>query len=162
MPRKTTINLQFDGCFDQRKLAELAPHLPATYSALNRLCPWRKGKWPTRVHCMTRAKIVAGRRRGAGHGYTYVGSKSDEHDIWMSPYLSRLGLWMVLVHESLHHGFPDAGEGEINCVLVPQIYLEVFNKKLTPDVARKNGLGAPAPGVGDRSYCTRLEAPRGC
>ena len=41
MPRKkTTIQLQFDPCFDQAKLAELAPHLPATYGVMNRLAPW--------------------------------------------------------------------------------------------------------------------------
>lgn len=150
---KKTIQLQFDSCFDQQKLTELAPHLPSTYAALNRLAPWRRGRWPTRIHCMTHSKIVAGRRRGAGHGYTHVGSAKDEHDIWMNPFMTTAGHWLVLVHESIHHSHPDSSESEINCVLVPQIYLEVFDRKLDPEWARSQGLGAPQKNVGDRSYC---------
>lgn len=151
VPRKTTINLQFDPCFDQQKLAELAPHLPATYSVMNEMAPFRRGRWPTRVHCMSHSKIIDGRKRGAGHGYTYPG----EDGIWINPTMTVQGHWLVLVHENFHHAWPDATEQEINCRLVPEVYKRVFGKRLDPEWARRHGLGSPVPGVGDRSFCTR-------
>ena len=152
MPKKkTTIQLQFDPCFDQAKLAELAPHLPATYGVMNRLAPWRKGRWPSRVRCMTSKKIVDGRKRGAGHGYVYP--PSDARAIWMNPHMTPQGLLLVLIHENCHVAWPDATESEINCVLVPQIYCEIFGVELDPAWARSQGLGSPVPGVGDRSFC---------
>jgi hypothetical protein len=143
--------LHFDTCFDDDKLAEFAHLLPDTYRALNELAPWRKGKWPVRVRCMTNKQVVSGRRRGAGHGMTYVRG-SDSKYIWMNPHMSVMGLWLVLIHENLHHAFPDATEEELNNVLVPFIYEDVTGKKLDKKMARKHGLGPPQPGIGDRGY----------
>ena len=146
---KKTIQLHFDSCFDPAKLAEIAPLLPATYGAMNSMAPFRKGKWPTQIHCMSHSKIIAGRKRGAGHGYTYPG----EDGIWINPTMTVAGHWLVFVHENFHHAWPDATEEEINCRLVPQAYQMVFGKKLNPEWARSQGLGSPVPGVGDRSFC---------
>lgn len=144
--------LHFDDCFDERKLRKLAENLPATYAALNKLAPWRRGRWPSRVRCMSHESIVEGRSRGAGHGYTHVSGRGS-NEIRMNPHMSPEGHWLVFVHENLHHGFPDATESEINCVLVPEVYERVFGKRLDPAWARKHGIGAPVAGVGDRSYC---------
>lgn len=146
------MKLHFDECFDQDKILWVAQYLPATYAVLDELAPWRKGKWPGRVRCMSTSSIVDGRARGAGHGFTYTEGRGSG-EIWMNPHMSELGHWLVLVHENCHHGWPDATEGEINCVLVPEVYRRVFGKKLTPETGRRHGLGAPAAGVGDRSYC---------
>ncbi len=143
------MKIHFDECFPRSKVVELSATLPKTYHELNRMCPWRKGKWPTKVHCMTDGKISSMRRHGAGHGYTYPRG----HEIWMNHYMSGPGFWLVFVHENLHHGYPDATEAEINCVHLPKIYKAVFGKTLTPEYARRHGVGAPAAGVGDRSYC---------
>lgn len=143
--------LKFDTCFDDCKIADFAHLLPDTYRELNKYCPWRKGKWPTRVRCMTNAQIISGRKRGAGHGFTY-NQGNDKRYIWMNPHMSPLGLWLVLIHENLHHGFPDATEDELNNVHVPHVYEEVTGKKLNKKAARKAGLGPPKPGIGDRGY----------
>ncbi len=147
------MNLEFDPCFDQKKIIRLSSVLPQTYAELNKMAPWRKGKWPTKVHCMTDSKIVEGRKRGAGHGFTFVGGGRSNNSVWMNCYMSVVGHWLVLTHESLHHSHPDASEQELNCILVPHIYKQVFGKKLTPEYGRRHGLGSPVPGVGDRSYC---------
>lgn len=144
-----SLNLQFDPCFDRDKIVRLSAVLPKTYAELDRLAPWRKGKWPTKIHCMTDSKILDGRRRGAGHGYTYPG----RNGIWMNHHMTLVGHWLVLVHENGHHAWPDATEQELNCVIVPRVYKRVFGKVLTPEYGRRHGLGSPVPGVGDRSYC---------
>lgn len=143
--------LHFDTCFNDCKVAEMSALLPATYDVLNELAPWRKGRWPTRVHCMSKEKILDGRKRGAGHGATYV-SGVDSNSIWMNPHMTPAGLWLVFIHENLHHAFPDATEDELNNVLVPHVFEEVTGKKLNTVWARKQGIGPPQPGIGDRGY----------
>lgn len=145
MPRQVT----FDRCFNDDKVRQVSVYLPATFEALNEMAPWRKGKWPTRVRCMTHAQIIQGRRRGAGHGFTYIRGNT----IWMNAHMTAMGYWLVYVHENLHHAFPDATEEELNCRELPQVYREVFGRTLTAAFARKHGVGSPVPGVGDRSYC---------
>lgn len=144
-----TYKLHFDDCFDPVKIEKLSRLLPRTYAALDELAPWMKGKWPTRVHCMSDGDIVKGRKKGAGHGYTF----HDGNEVWINPHMTQEGHWLVLVHEFLHHGFPDATEPEINCTLVPHVYKQVFGKKLDPAWARQHGIGSPVEGVGDRSFC---------
>ena len=146
------MKLHFDPCFDEKKILWVAQYLPATYAVLDELAPWRKGKWPAKIKCMSEREISDGRRRGAGHGHTYT-SGSDSNTIWMNRYMSKEGHWLVLVHENCHHAWPDMTEAEINCSRVPEIYRRVFGKKLTPEYGRKHGLGAPVAGVGDRSFC---------
>lgn len=143
--------LHFDACFDDCKLAQISGYLPETYAVLNKLCAWRRGRWPKRIHCMSKSQIVSGRARGAGHGMTYTRGRSS-NEIWMNPYMSPLGLWLVLIHENLHHGFPDASEDELNNVLVPVVYELVTGKELPKKAARAAGLGPPEPGIGDRGY----------
>lgn len=140
--------LRFDTCFDDCKIAEFSGYLPDTYRALNRMAPWIKGRWPNRVHCMSKRDVVAGRRRGAGHGATYL----ERREIWMNPHMTSAGLWLVFIHENLHHAFPDATEDELNNVLVPEVFQEVTGKKLNRAWARKQGIGPPEPGIGDRGY----------
>jgi hypothetical protein len=150
-----TLALRFDPCFDQWKLRELAPHLPAAYKALNELCPWRRGRWPTRVRCLSKSRIEEGRARGAGHGMTYVGCSMGSggcNEIWINPYMTVPGHYLVLIHENLHHGFPDATEDELNNVLVQRVYRRATGRKLQSAWARKHGLGPPRPGIGDRGY----------
>lgn len=149
------MNLTFDRCFDRAKVQELLPLLPATYEALNELCPWRNGRWPTRVRCLTASQIARGRSHGAGHGMTYVGCSRGQggcNQIWINPFMTVPGHWLVLVHENLHHGFPDATEDELNNVLVQDVYKRVTGKRLPSAWARKHGLGPPKPGIGDRGY----------
>lgn len=141
--------IRFDDCFDREQVKEVARRLPATYRALNELAPWRKDKWPRRVRCMTEKEIINGRKRGAGHGYTYGG---DSKSIWLNPHMNTLGLWLVFIHENLHHAFPDATEHELNNVLVPWVYRKVTGKTFPKDKARKAGIGPPEPGIGDRGY----------
>lgn len=143
------MNLEFDPCFDQKKIIKISAHLPQTYAELNRLAPFRNGRWPTKIHCMSDSKVIEGRMRGAGHGYTYPG----KNGIWMNHNMTTTGYWLVLVHESLHHAWPDATEKELNCRYVPRIYEAVFGKVLTPEFGRRHGLGSPLPGMGDRSFC---------
>ena len=144
--------LHFDECFktpaNVRKLEKMAELLPATYVAMNELTRWRHGRWPSRIHCMSRERIIEGRSRGAGHGYTYVG----DNDIWLNPHMTWQGYWIVLVHESMHHAFPDATEDEINNKLVPEIVERVLGHKKSAAWYRKHGLGPPEPGIGDRGY----------
>jgi len=147
---KKSYRLHFSPCFPQDKVLEVASRLPATYATLNELAPWRKGKWPTEVKCMSHSDIINGRKKGAGHGFTMLDNDST---IYLNAHMTPTGIWLVTVHEFLHHGFPDAGESEINCVHVPWVYRRVFGKKLTPEEGRRHGLGSPVPGVGDRSYC---------
>lgn len=145
MPRQVV----FDRCFHDEKVRWLSRYLPDTFDAMNALAPWRKGKWPTRVKCMSHERIREGRSHGAGHGYTFIRGNT----IWMNAHMTPQGYWLVYVHENLHHAFPDATESELNCVHLPQIYRYVFGRTLTPAYARKHGVGSPVPGVGDRSYC---------
>jgi hypothetical protein len=147
------VDLRFDPCFDDAKLSRVEPYLPRTYAVLNAMAPWRRGRWPTRVKCMSDRRIAEGRRRGAGHGLTYVCSGGHCRDVWINPYMTWQGHWLVLVHESLHHAFPDATEAEINCVLVPNVFQRVFGRRMSHAWGRQHGLGSPVPGVGDRSYC---------
>jgi hypothetical protein len=143
------MKLVFDPCFPQGKIVKLSATLPKTYHELDKMCPWRKGKWPTRVHCMTDNEISKMRTRGAGHGYTYQRGNA----IWLNHYMTQTGYWLVFTHENLHHGWPDATEPEINCVHLPRVYKAVFGQALDPDFARRHGVGSPVEGVGDRSYC---------
>jgi hypothetical protein len=143
------VKLVFDPCFPQDKIVKLSATLPKTYHELDKACPWRRGKWPRQVHCMTDSKIASMRKHGAGHGYTYPRGNA----IWMNHYMTQTGYWLVFVHENLHHGYPDATEAEINCVHLPRVYRAVFGRTLDPDFARRHGVGSPVPGVGDRSYC---------
>src|SRR5262245_11111028 len=142
------MDLRFNSCFRPEVLRELKPTLPATYAALNELAPWRRGRWPTRVRCMDEAEIIDGRSRGAGHGYTRV----SERGIWMNHHMTLPGHWLVLVHENLHHAFPDATESELNNVLVPRVYERTSGRKMDTRWARRHGLGPPQPGIGDRGY----------
>ena len=96
-----SLSLQFDPCFDRDKIIRLSSVLPQTYAALDKMAAWRKGKWPTKIHCMTDSKIVEGRRRGAGHGFTYPGRNA----IWMNHHMTLVGHWLVLVHENMHHAW---------------------------------------------------------
>jgi len=143
--------LTFDPCLDQQKVEWLITTLPATYDSLNKLAPWMKGKWPKRVRCMSNKEIVSGRQRGAGHGFTRVGERRPS--IWLNPHLSQPGYWLVFTHECLHHGFDDGSEGELNCVLLPHVFREVFGKKLDPEWARRHGVGSRTPNYRDRSFC---------
>jgi len=147
-----THELTFDGCLDQQKVEWLITTLPAMYGVLNELAPWRKGKWPTRVRCMSDQRIIEGRKRGAGHGFTYTSGR-DKNSIWLNPYLSREGYFLVFAHENLHHGFPDATEQELNCTHLPYVYREVFGRWPGHEWARSHGVGSAVPGVGDRSFC---------
>lgn len=147
------IQIGFDDCFPRAKIRRLMPLLPKTYAALDELAPWREGKWPTRVHCMSAEQILEARPHGAGHGSTYVCETGECNEVWINPFMSWEGLWLVLVHENLHHAYPDATEDEINCLHVPAVYERVFGRKRTHDWFRRHGLGAPVAGVGDRSYC---------
>lgn len=144
--------LTFEGCFDKGKLRTLIERLPATYAVLNRMVS-APVKWPTRVRCMKDSKIRRGRRKGAGHGYTYMhGPKSDT--IWLNHYMTASGYWLVFTHENLHHAFPDATEDEINCSHLPYVYEQVFDEPWPGHAwARSQGVGSPKPGTGDRSYC---------
>lgn len=147
------MNLRFDPCLDRAKLARVEPYLARTYAVLNQMAPWRRGKWPTRIRCLPDSRIVEGRKRGAGHGMTYTCSHGRCNDIWISRYMTWQGYWLVLVHENLHHAYPDATEQEINCVLVPHVFRKVTGQRWSHAWGRKHGIGSPAPGVGDRSYC---------
>lgn len=142
----------FDRCFDPDKIEWLISTLPKTYQELNARAPWMRGRWPTRVKCMSNQRIVEGRARGAGHGYTYSRGRGS-HTIWMNPHMTKAGHWLVFVHENLHHAWPDAEESELNCEHLPSIFKSVFNKHYDHEWARKNGVGSPVAGVGDRSYC---------
>lgn len=153
MSRISVQEIEFDSCLDQKKVEWLITTLPATYGVLNEMAPWRKGKWPTRVHCMTDQRIVEGRKRGAGHGYTYTQGR-DKNSIWLNPHLSQWGYWLVFTHENLHHAFDDASEGELNCVLLPDVFSKVFRKRWPGhDWARSHGVGSRTPDFGDRSFC---------
>lgn len=100
--------------------------------------------------CMSDNDIAEGRSRGAGHGYTYTGR--GKMQVWLNRHMTWQGYFLVLCHEFLHHGYPDATEAEINCVHLPRIYERVFGERLDPEWARRHGIGAPMP-FGDRSYC---------
>ena len=56
------LTLKFNNCFSPAVLAELEPLLPATYACMDQLAPWRRGRWPTRIHCMDEREIVGGLR----------------------------------------------------------------------------------------------------
>lgn len=141
--------VSFDPCFDQKKLVYLASTLPRTYAVLDKMVS-KPVKWPTRVQCMSDSAIMKGRRRGAGHGYTYQGGKT----IWLNHHMTKEGYWLVFVHENLHHAFPDATESELNCLHLPAVYERVFRRRWPGhDWARQHGVGSPQPGTGDRSYC---------
>lgn len=142
---------RFEPCFDRNKLTELIVLLPLTYAALDTYAPWRRGEWPTKVRCMKDSRIVEGRKRGAGHGYTYTSGREAD-TIWMNPHMSSEGYWLVFVHENLHHAFPDATEHEINNVHVQHVYKTVFKRRMDPSWACKHGLGPPEPHIGDRGY----------
>jgi hypothetical protein len=142
------MRLAFNSCFRPEILRELEPTLPATYAAMNALAPWREGKWPTRVHCMDENKIIGGRSRGAGHGQT----RQNSNEIWLNHHMTLPGHWIVLVHENLHHAFPDATESELNNVMVPWVYQNTFGEKMNKRWARRHGLGPPQPGIGDRGF----------
>lgn len=148
------MDLQFSGCFDDAKLRLVQPLLGPTYRELNDMAPWLKGRWPTEVVCFTHKEIVDGRRRGAGHGMTKVGcqDQSDCNTIWLNAHMTPAGIWLVLIHENLHHAFPDATEDELNNVLVPEVFERVTGRELPRRWARKQGLGPPRPGIGDRGY----------
>lgn len=146
------MKIHFDECFDRSKVLWVAKYLPATYAVLDELAPWRKGKWPSKIRCMSDTAIFDGRRRGAGHGYTFT-SGSGSGEIWMNADMTKEGYLLVLIHENIHHGWPDMTEQELNCRMLPRIWKMVMGKKLDPDWARGHGIGAPAPMVGDRSYC---------
>jgi hypothetical protein len=139
----------FDSCLDENKLIELIVLLPRTYEELDKYAPWLNGRWPTRVHCMTNARIIEGRKRGAGHGYTY-NNGPQSNSIWLNPHMTAEGYWLVFVHENLHHAFPDATELEINNVHVPNIYRQVFRRPMNKAWAKRHGLGPPMCGIGDR------------
>lgn len=141
----------FSTCFPRSKVLALWPRLDPTYAELDRLAEWRGGRWPKHIRCMGKAQIVDGRRRGAGHGFTYV--RGDDKDaIWMNPHMSVLGYHLVLIHENLHHAFPDATENELNNVLVPYVYTQATGELLSKESMREAGLGPPEPGIGDRGY----------
>ena len=142
------LTLKFNNCFSPAVLAELEPLLPATYACMDQLAPWRRGRWPTRIHCMDEREIVDGRRRGAGHGYTYP----RENGVWLNHHMTVPGHWIVLVHENLHHAFLDATESELNNVLVPRVFECTFGRKMDRAWARRHGLGPPQPGIGDRGF----------
>lgn len=144
------MRIHFDRCFDRRKIIQISPYLPAVYAELNRRAPWRRGRWPSRIRCMTHAQILQGREKGAGHGFVFPHKPSD--GIFMNPLMSPQGYLLVLIHENCHVGWPDMSEDEINCVMLGSIWKSVTGKKLDPAWARKHGVGAPAP-YGDRSYC---------
>jgi hypothetical protein len=144
--------LFFDSCFDQKKIDWLLPNLPPMYDVLNELASWRKGKWPTRIKCMSDKRIIQGRRRGAGHGFTFTRGR-DKNTIWMNPHMTEWGHFLVFSHENLHHAFPDATEDELNCTHLPYVFKRVFNTRYDHDWARSHGVGSPVAGVGDRSYC---------
>lgn len=144
------MQLKFDRCFDRRKIIQISPYLPAVYAELNRRAPWRKGRWPTRIHCMEHSEILAGRAKGAGHGYVF--SHQPQRGIWMNPHMSPQGHLLVLIHENVHVGWPDMQEQELNCVMLPDIWKSVTGRKLSAKWARSHGVGSPAP-YGDRSYC---------
>lgn len=152
------VELEFSTCFPREKVLALAPRLDATYRALDVFCSWRNGQWPQRVECMSKKEIVSGRSRGAGHGFTFVAASGayararEDDAIWMNPHMTVLGYHLVLIHENLHHGFPDATEEELNNVLVPYVFTEATGRRLTKDQMRKAGLGPPQPGIGDRGY----------
>lgn len=148
--------LLFDTCFPPKKVSELAALLPETYQALNELAPWRKGKWPVHVRCLSNKRIVEGRSRGAGHGMTYV----EGNEIWLNPHMTLPGYWLVFVHENLHHAFPDATEDELNKVLLPEVYRLTFGEKLDMEWAKKHGVGPPCP-WGDRGF-VGTEVPKVC
>ena len=145
------MKLHFDSCFPREKVIKISPYLPLVYGELNRLAKWRKGKWPTRVHCMSHSEVINGRSKGAGHGYVRPARPSD--GIFMNAHMTPQGYLLVLIHENCHVGWPDMTEDEINCKTLPHIWKKVTGKKLTPEYARRYGVGSPAPGVGDRSYC---------
>lgn len=145
--------LIFDPCLDQRKVEWLITTLPATYDVLNELAEWRKGKWPRHIRCMSQPRILEGRKKGAGHGYTFTRGR-DSNSIWLNPYLTTQGYWLVFTHENLHHAFPDATEAELNCAQLPYVFKEVFRKRWPGHKwAREHGVGSPVAGVGDRSFC---------
>lgn len=150
-----TYTLHFDGCFHSaanvRKLRRVAKYLPQTYLVLDELAPWRNGKWPTRVRCMSKQRIVEGRSKGAGHGFTYVEGQHGGKEIFLNPFMTWEGYLIVLIHENMHHAFPDASESEINNVLVPEVVTQVLGPK-DSEWYRRHGLGPPQPGIGDRGY----------
>lgn len=143
---------KFDQCLDQEKVRWLISTLPKTYRVLNEKAPWMKGRWPRHVKCMSSERIVEGRARGAGHGYTFSRGRHAD-TIWLNPHMTRSGYWLVFVHENLHHAYPDATEPELNCEHLPDIFERVFNKRYDHEWARQHGVGSPVPGVGDRSFC---------
>lgn len=154
MSRRAVVDqeLFLDGCFDPDKIDWLITTLPKTFAVLNKKAPWMRGKWPRYVKCMSTKRIVEGRARGAGHGMTYVRGRGS-NTIWMNPHMTEWGYWLVFVHENLHHAYPDATEQELNCEHLPDVFKHVFNKRYDHEWARKNGVGSPVPGVGDRSFC---------
>jgi|SRR6185503_6442150 len=153
MSRISVQEIEFDSCLNQKHVEWLITTLPATYGALNEKAEWRKGKWPTRVRCMDRRRIIEGRERGAGHGYTYTQGR-DSKSIWLNPHMTQWGYWLVFTHENLHHAYPDATEQELNCEHLPDVFERVFDRPWPGhDWAREHGVGSPVEGVGDRSYC---------
>ena len=143
---------QFDRCLDQEKVAWLKSTLPKTLKVLNTKAPWMRGRWPRHVKCMSTKRIIEGRSRGAGHGMTYVRGRGSD-SIWINKHMTAWGHWLVFTHEFLHHAYPDATEGELNCEHLGDVFERVFKKRYDHEWARKNGVGSPVANVGDRSFC---------
>jgi hypothetical protein len=139
--------LAFDSCFDPRTVAILMRVLPDTYEVMQEMAPWVK-RWPRFIECMDDETILDGRRRGAGHGQY----SPDEKRIWINPYMSSYGVWLNLIHENMHHAFPDATEIEINNLLTPYVASEVLGHPIDLDQARLHGLGPAVKGIPGRGY----------
>lgn len=139
--------LTFARCFPESSIAEIAELLPETYDAMRELAPWVRS-WPKHIECMPDDHILDGRRRGAGHGQY----SPDLKRIWINPYMTPYGIWLNLIHENMHHAFPDASEVEINNLLVPYIAEEVLGYPIDLDEARLHGLGPAVKGIPGRGY----------
>lgn len=141
------MELTFDECFSDEKIRKIEPYLPRTYEVFHKLAPWIHD-WPSHIQCMPVKHIIRGRKHGAGHGmYT-----SPMATIHINPHMSPFGIWLNLLHENMHHAYPDASETEINQVLVPWLAKKITGEKLDLDLARLHGLGPPVEGIRGRGY----------
>lgn len=149
------MRIVFDRCFDPRKLEAIAQFLPDVFAVMQEMAPWYR-TWPSRVECMPDKDILAGRKRGAGHGQY----SPSENRVWVSPYMDPIGILGNIIHEFGHAIWPDATEHELNNLIVPHVLEQVFGYKIDVDCLRMHGLGPIVNGLSGRGYASNSNRAR--